>query len=141
MRIELLPILLGLAAVLIGIALVVDSVVPDGTFIPVERRRGQRPPRNCLGEGLLGAAIVFLGASLIGRDSWPYTTLSVLLAVALGAAGVALNWQYLRAMAVAPEQRSSEHSVRGASALAPAGENEALPVERKDNQQSTASLS
>lgn len=140
MRIELLPILLGLAAVAIGIALVVDSVVPDGTFFPVERRRGQRPPRNCLGEGLLGAAIVFLGASLIGRDSWPYTTLSVLLAVALGAAGVALNWQYLRAMAVAPEQRSSEHEARGAPALAAAGDGDETHAARKDGQQSTASL-
>lgn len=134
MRIELLPILLGLAAVGIGIALIVDAVTPDGTFIRVERRRGDRPPRNCLGEGLLGAAIVLLGASLIGRDSWPYTTLSVLVAFALGAAGVALNWHYLRAMAVAPGRRSGESSLPASS-----GSDVRADEERSD-EQSTASL-
>jgi hypothetical protein len=137
MRIELLPLVLGLLAVGIGIALVIDAATPDGTFISVERRRGSRPPRNCLGEGLLGAAIILLGASLIGRDSWPYTTLSVLIAVALGAAGVALNWHYLRDMAVAPERRSGESSL-------PAEADEARAPSRDQlisDEQSPASLS
>jgi hypothetical protein len=109
MRAEvILPIVLGLVAVAIGGVLLLDAIVPDGSFIPQERRRGDRPPRSRLGEGLLGAAIVLLGASLIGRDSWPYTTLSVLLAVALGGAGVAMNWRYLREMAVAPQRRSGQ---------------------------------
>ena len=109
MRAEvILPIVLGLVAVAIGGVLLLDAIVPDGSFISQERRRGDRPPRSRLGEGLVGAAIVLLGASLIGRDSWPYTTLSVLLAVALGGAGVAMNWRYLREMAVAPQRRSGE---------------------------------
>lgn len=137
MRIELLPVLLGLAAIGIGIALIVDASVPDGTFIPVERRHGQRPPRNCLGEGLLGGAIVLLGASLVGRDGWPYTTLSVLLAVVLGAAGVALNWRYLRAMAVAPEQRTGESTVTPAAAARTIRSDEQL----SRGEQSTSSLS
>ncbi|HSJ63328.1 MAG TPA: hypothetical protein VK922_05395, partial [Gemmatimonadaceae bacterium] len=106
MRIELLPVLLGILAVVMGGALVLDAVIKDGTFIPVERRRSQRPPRSQLGEGLLGGAIIFLGASLIGGDQWPYTTLSVVLAVVLGAAGVILNWRYLSEMAIAPKRRS-----------------------------------
>jgi hypothetical protein len=110
MRIELLPILLGVVAVVIGGVLVLDAVIADGTFTPVERRRSDRPPRNRLGEGFLGAAIVLLGASLIGRDQWPYTTLSVLLAVMLGAAGVAMNWRYLSGMAAAPARRSGKFS-------------------------------
>ena len=109
MRAEvLLPVMLGLVAVAIGGVLLLDAIVPDGSFISQERRRGDRPPRSRLGEGLLGAAIVLLGASLIGRDSWPYTTLSVLLAVALGGAGVTMNWRYFREMAVAPQRRSGE---------------------------------
>ena len=136
MRIELLPVLLGLAAVGLGVALIVDAVTPDGTFIRVERRRGDRPHRNCLGEALLGAAIVLLGASLLGRDSWPYTTLSVLLAVALGAAGVALNWHYLRAMAVAPERRSGESSV----STPPGGPEVRADEDLRSDEQSTASL-
>lgn len=110
MRLEVIPVLLGIVAVAIGIALVADAVIPDGTFISVERRRGHRAPRNQIGEGLLGAAILALGAALIGRDSWPYTTLSVLIAVILGTAGVAMNWRYLHAMAVAPHRRSGESS-------------------------------
>ena len=109
MRAEvILPVILGVVAVVIGGVLLLDAIVADGSFVPQERRRGERPPRSRLGEGLLGAAIVFLGASLIGRDSWAYTTLSVLLAVALGGAGVAMNWRYLREMAVAPQRRSGE---------------------------------
>jgi hypothetical protein len=135
MRIELLPIAIGLLGVAIGIVLVVDAAVADGRFIPVERRRRARSPRNSLGEGLLGAAIVLLGTSLLGGDSWPYTTLSVLIAVALGAAGVAMNWHYLRDMAVAPGRRSGESSL-------PAGL-EAHPTEDQvaRDEQSPASLS
>lgn len=137
MRMELVPVLLGLLAVGMGIALVVDAAVPDGTFIAVERRRGQRPPRNSIGEGLLGASIILLGASLIGRDSWPYTTLSVLLAVVLGVVGVAMNWHYLREMAVASEYRSDESSLQT--------EGEVSPAEARDrltsDEQSSASLS
>lgn len=108
MRIELLPILLGVVAVVIGGVLLLDAVIADGTFTPVERRRSNRPHRSRLGEGLLGAAIVLIGASLIGRDQWPYTTLSVLLAVLLGAAGVVMNWRYLSGMAAAPARRSGK---------------------------------
>jgi hypothetical protein len=108
MRIELLPILLGVVAVVIGIVLLLDAVIADGTFTHVERRRSDRPPRNRLGEGFLGAAIILIGASLIGRDQWAYTTLSVLIAVFLGAAGVAMNWRYLGGMAAAPARRSGK---------------------------------
>ena len=131
MRIELLPVILGFLAVGIGIALVVDAATPDGTFISVERRRGSRPPRNSLGEGLLGAAIILLGASLIGRDSWAYTTVSVRLAVALGAAGVALNWHYLRAMAVAPERRSGESSPFDPADVTPPASEQQIPSDRE----------
>lgn len=105
MRIELLPVLLGVVACVIGGVLVLDALISDGTFIPVERRRRNRPPRNRTGEALLGAAIILIGASLIGRDQWPYTTVSVILAVVLGAAGVVLNWRYLSEMAAAPQRR------------------------------------
>lgn len=109
MRAEVfLPVFLGVVAVVIGVVLLLDAIVPDGSFVPEERRRAERQPRSRLGEGLLGAAIVLLGASLIGRDSWSYTTVSVLLAVVLGGAGVVMNWRYLREMAVAPQRRSGE---------------------------------
>lgn len=137
MRIEVLPIVLGVLAVGIGIILLVDAVAPDGTFISVERRRGDRPPRSGLGEGLLGAAVMLLGASLIGRDSWPYTTLSVLTAFALGAAGVAMNWHYLRDMAVAPERRSGKASQTREAERPPEPGREELTTD----EQSPASLS
>ena len=136
MSIEILPVVLGLLAVGIGIILVIDAAVPDGTFISVERRRGHRSPRNGLGEGLLGAAVILLGASLIGRDSWPYTTLSVLIAFALGAAGVAMNWHYLRDMAVAPVHRSGESSHAGEGERVPAPADDQLTTD----EQSPASL-
>jgi hypothetical protein len=107
MRIELLPVLLGVVAAVMGGLLVLDAIIADGTFISVERRRSTRPPRSRTGEGLVGAAILLIGASLIGRDQWAYTTVSVILAVVLGAAGVVMNWRYLREMAVAPKRRGT----------------------------------
>ena len=66
MRIELLPVLLGVVAAVMGGLLVLDAIIADGTFISVERRRSSRPPRSRTGEGLVGAAIMLIGASLIG---------------------------------------------------------------------------
>jgi hypothetical protein len=137
MRIELLPLLLGIVALGIGGVLVLDAAIADGTFIPVERRRSQRPPRSRTGEGLVGAAIILLGASLIGRDQWAYTTLSVVLAVLLGAAGVAMNWRYLREMVVAPKARGDATALRASGVEGPGDE----PSLRPSDERRPASLS
>jgi hypothetical protein len=128
MRIELLPVLLGVVAVVIGGVLVLDALIADGTFTPVERRRRNRPPRNRTGEALLGAAIILIGASLIGRDQWPYTTVSVILAVVLGAAGVVMNWRYLSEMAAAPQRRSGSAAVDAAGDVAAGPPDEEHPA-------------
>ena len=101
MRLETLPILLGLLLAVPGIALIADAFIKDGTFLP-ERRSRPRPERHKLGEAALGVGLLFLSAALIGGDRWRFTTLSVVFALLFFAAGVALNHKYVRGMMFGP---------------------------------------
>jgi hypothetical protein len=100
MRLELIPVILGVLVGLVGLVLVADAVLPDGTFVPTERRRAPRPGRSLLGEAVLGVGVMLIAAALIGRDGWRYGTLAVLLAFLLCAVGLVLNWRYVRGLLV-----------------------------------------
>ncbi len=102
MRIELLPLLLGIVVVLIGGAFAADAIIPDGTLVPTERRRRARPERSRWGEALVGAGIIAAGGALIGRDTWRYSTLAVLAAAVLMAAGLVANRKYIRGVLLGP---------------------------------------
>ncbi len=100
MRLETLPIILGVLVGAAGFALIADSVIRDGTFIAAERRREARAERSLWGEALIGAGLIAIAIALVSGDSWRYTTIAILSALILCAAGVALNWRYVRAMSV-----------------------------------------
>jgi hypothetical protein len=109
MRLETLPVILGILFALAGLALVADAAIPDGALLRPERRHGPRPRRHLAGEAALGLGVACVGVALMGRDAWRYTTVAVLAAFILCAVGVALNWRYMRAMmlggtAYLPEQ-------------------------------------
>lgn len=108
MRLELLPLILGALVIAFGIFLVADALIADGRIVPEERRRRPRAPRSRPGEALFGAAVISLGAALIGRDAWAYTTVAIIVAFVLGLAGVVLGWRYLRSQATAPAWRGDE---------------------------------
>ncbi|HET7583726.1 MAG TPA: hypothetical protein VFK13_02405 [Gemmatimonadaceae bacterium] len=103
MRIEVfVPTLLGILIVLIGGAFVADGLIPDGTFVAAERRRRPRPERDHRGEVLLGLGIMAAGTAVIGRDTWRYSTLAVLVGAVLIAAGLVLNLKYVRGIVLGP---------------------------------------
>ncbi|MGH7718710.1 MAG: hypothetical protein ACREON_07700 [Gemmatimonadaceae bacterium] len=102
MRLELIPLLVGLLVAVIGVALIADAVIADGTFVAAERRSRPRPKRNRPGEVLLGVSVVLVAAVFIGRDTWRYTTVAIIGALLFFAAGLVLNWKYLRGLAFGP---------------------------------------
>jgi hypothetical protein len=114
MRIELIPLVLGVLIGLVGAGLLFDAWLPDGTLTAPERRRRQRTERNHAGEGVLGAGIMSLGAALAGRDSWRYATLAMLLGSALVIIGAVMNWRFLRELLLhrGPARRSPDGTVR-----------------------------
>lgn len=101
MRLETIPLLLGVLIAIPGIALIADALIADGTFLR-ERRRRERPQRNRAGEASLGVGLLLLAAALIGRDSWRYTTLAVILALIAFVVGLSLNLKYVRGLMFGP---------------------------------------
>ena len=95
MRLELIPILLGICFGVAGIALIADALIPDGTFVSVERRRHSRAPRHAVGELAIGLGTLGVTAALMG-GSWPYAPLVVLGSAILLVVGIVLNWPYVR---------------------------------------------
>jgi hypothetical protein len=95
-RLELIPVILGVLIGLAGIALVADGYLPDSAPRLTERRRRARTERHRGGEMAIGAGLVALGAALVGRDGWRYATVAIIVGVALVAVGVGLNGTYLR---------------------------------------------
>ncbi len=102
MRLETVPILLGVLAALAGLVLIADAVLVDGTLVPVERRRRERPPRHRGGELAIGLGMLAIAAALIGRDTWRFTNLAIGLAVVLVVVGAGLNVKYVRGLAFGP---------------------------------------
>ena len=98
MQFETLPIILGVLIGIIGLMLVADAWIPDGTLVPTERRRKERVERNTMGEGLIGLSLLFVAAALIGRDRWRFGTVAVIIGTFAFAAGVFLNAKFLKEM-------------------------------------------
>ena len=96
MRLEHLPIILGILVGLVGASLLADAWLPDNTFVLHDRRRRQRAERHRGGEAMVGVGALCVAAAFIGRDSWRYGTVAVLLGTVLVVAGAILNWRFLR---------------------------------------------
>jgi hypothetical protein len=111
MRVETIPIILGVIVALLGVALLADGQLPDGTIVSVERRRRPRVERNRAGETLIGLGTLCMAAALLGRDSWRYGTLAVIAGAVLLVAGAVMNRHLLHDMI----------SFRGAARRTPEG--------------------
>ena len=98
MRIEYVPIVLGVIVGLLGIGLVADAWLPDRdpSLHVRERRRRARAERSRGGDAAVGLAIAVLGVALIGRDQWDWSPWLVGVAVVLLAVGGILNRRYFR---------------------------------------------
>jgi len=95
MRIELLPVLLGILVALIGVAVIYDAS-GDPELGPLrDRRRRIRRTIDRPGEQMVGFGTVLLGIALVGRDSWRFGTLIILAGTLLVLLGGFRNRRYI----------------------------------------------
>ena len=96
MKLEQLPILLGILVLLIALAIGYDSMSPEERRPFKERRRRKRADLNRGGELLVAMGTASMAAALMGRDSWRWGTIAVFIGVALLIVGASLNRPFLR---------------------------------------------
>ena len=96
MRLEQVPLFLGVVVAILGLGLVLDAQLPEGFSQSRERRRRERAERDRPGETLVGLGIIAMAAALIGRDTWRFGTLAVLGGTVLLGVGAWRNRDYLR---------------------------------------------
>jgi Na+/H+ antiporter NhaD/arsenite permease-like protein len=96
MRLEILPIIVGVIIGIIGLGLLFDAWAPDDIIVPQERRRRPRRDRDRLGEALVALGVLAIAAAVIGRDTWRYSIITVIAAAVLLLWGWKRNRDYLR---------------------------------------------
>lgn len=129
MRLEQIPLFIGVVVAILGLGLLLDAQLPEGFSPSRERRRRERTERHRGGETFVGLGIIAMAAALIGRDTWKFGTVSVMIGVAMLAVGAWLNREYLRenvlfrGAARRGEKRSTVRSDDGTRSVdrAPAG--------------------
>jgi hypothetical protein len=110
MRLETIPLILGVLIGLIGLALVFDAWAPDDMVISEERRRRPRLARDRFGEALTGLGVLAMGAAFVGRDSWRYSILTVIAGAVLMLWGIKRNGGYIRAMFVRSDKKKPTYA-------------------------------
>ncbi|HKH93931.1 MAG TPA: hypothetical protein VKA54_19145 [Gemmatimonadaceae bacterium] len=96
MRVETIPLILGILVALIGVGLIADAWLPERVLYRSERRRRARAERHLGGEAAIGFGVLCMAAALIGRDTWRFGTVSVIAGAVLLLIGAWLNRRYLR---------------------------------------------
>ena len=96
MRVETIPLILGILLGLIGVGLVADAWLPEQVTRRSERRRSARAERHLSGEAAIGFGVLGMAAAFIGRDTWRYSTVAVIAGMLLIVIGAWLNRTYLR---------------------------------------------
>lgn len=95
MRIEILPLIVGILLGLIGAGLVFDAWTPDALLVKGERRRSPRTERHRKGEGAIGLGVLCMAAAFIGRDTWRFSVVAVIVGTLLLLFGVVKNRRFL----------------------------------------------
>lgn len=96
MRLEQLPIILGVLIALIGLTIALDAWQAGGVAPLRERRRRARALPHKAGQTLVALGTLCMAAALMGRDTWRWGTISVLAGSGLLILGAIMNRQYLR---------------------------------------------
>ncbi|HMA22618.1 MAG TPA: hypothetical protein VKP00_01460 [Gemmatimonadaceae bacterium] len=95
MRVEVIPIIIGILVGLVGLGLVFDAWTPDEIIVRRERRRRPRIERHRGGEAAIGLGVLCMGAAFVGRDTWRYSVVAVIAGTLLLLFGVIRNRRYL----------------------------------------------
>jgi hypothetical protein len=96
MTLEQLPILLGLLMAIAGLTILLDAWQAGGVSPLRERRRRTRTVPHKAGQSLVALGTLCMGAALIGRDTWRWGTISVLVGILLLLIGAIMNRVYLK---------------------------------------------
>jgi hypothetical protein len=96
MRLEQLPILIGVLIALLGLTILLDAWQAGGVAPLRERRRRTRATPNKAGQSLVALGTLCMAAALIGRDTWRWGTIAVLAGITLLVFGAILNRTYLK---------------------------------------------
>jgi hypothetical protein len=96
MRLEQLPIILGVLIALIGLTIALDAWQTGGVAPLRERRRRARALPHKAGQTLVALGTLCMAAALMGRDTWRWGTVAVLAGSALLIIGALMNKQYLK---------------------------------------------
>jgi hypothetical protein len=95
MRLEVVPVVVGIVVGLTGLILVLDAWIPDNTFVRRERRRRRRGQRHRGGEAAIGIGFLCMAAAFVGRDRWSYSVVAVIAGTLCVAYGILRNRRYL----------------------------------------------
>lgn len=96
MRLEQLPILIGVLIALLGLTILLDAWQAGGVAPLRERRRRARAVPNKAGQSLVALGTLCMAAALMGRDTWRWGTIAVLAGITLLLVGATLNRTYLK---------------------------------------------
>jgi hypothetical protein len=96
MKLEQLPILLGVLIALIGLAIALDAWQAGGVAPLRERRRRTRAVPHKFGQTLVALGTLCMAAALIGRDTWRWGTICVMVGSGLLIIGAIMNRGYLK---------------------------------------------
>ncbi|HMH25166.1 MAG TPA: hypothetical protein VK542_01130 [Gemmatimonadaceae bacterium] len=96
MRLEQLPILIGVLIALLGLTILLDAWQAGGVAPLRERRRRARAVPSKAGQSLVALGTLCMAAALIGRDTWRWGTIAVLAGITLLVIGAILNRTYLK---------------------------------------------
>ena len=100
MRIETFPLIIGILVAVLGIGIMFDAWTSEVSGAAEERRRRPRIERHRNGEAMIGLGVLALAAAFIGRDSWRYSVLVVIIGALFLVIGTALNGRYVRELFV-----------------------------------------
>ncbi len=98
MRLEYIPIVLGVVFALVAAFILYDTFSPAGAPPLRERRRRQRAEINIPGQVMAGLGTACLSAALFGGEVWRWTTVAVIAGTVLIILGGIFNRAYLREM-------------------------------------------
>jgi hypothetical protein len=96
MKLEHLPIILGVLIALIGLAIALDAWQAGGVAPLRERRRRTRAVPHKAGQTLVALGTLCMAAALIGRDTWRWGTICVMAGSGLLVIGAIMNRAYLK---------------------------------------------
>jgi hypothetical protein len=96
MKLEMVPVILGVLVCLLGIGICFVAFQPEALRPVRERRRRIRAEPHQMGQLLLGIGTICMGAALMGRDTWRYSTLVVFAGIALIVTGGIMNREFLK---------------------------------------------